>query len=203
MTPNYTKKRNGNIYRYYRCVSTLNPKEKPCSNKYFNMEKANEVVIEKLLNCATEDQLEKISQHVEQKNEVIRHQLQAIQTEINGLESLLETVKTKKETYLDSLISNQFVAKEREMINAKIDEFTIQEKQFKGSIMKQHFEYTQKEEQLYSVETLKKELVFFKINSQSLGTNKLKKWLLANVERVNISKDESVLVSFKSLDLSV
>ncbi len=203
MTPNYTKKRNGNIYRYYRCVSTLNPKEKPCSNKYFNMEKANEVVIEKLLNCATEDQLEKITQHVEQKNDVIRNQLQAIQTEINGLESLLETVKTKKETYLDSLISNQFVAKEREMINVKIDEFTIQEKQFKGSIMKQQFEYTQKEDQLSSVETLKKELVFFKINSQSLGTNELKKWLLANVERVDISKDESVLVKFKSVDLSV
>ena len=119
------------------------------------------------------------------------------------MDSLLETVKTKKETYLDSLISNQFVAKEREMINAKIDEFTIQEKQFKGSIMKQQFEYTQKEEQLSSVEMLKKELVFFKINSQSLGTKELKKWLLANVDRVDIAKDESVLVKFKSVDLSV
>jgi len=167
------------------------------------MERANEIVIKKLLNCATEVQLEKISQHVEQKNKAVHHQLQAIQTEIDGLDSLLETVKTKKEKYLDSLISNQFVAKEREMINAKIDEFTIQEKQFKGSIMKQQFEYTQKEDQLSSVETLKKELVFFKINSQSLGTNEIKKWLLANIERVNISKDETVSVIFKSVDLSV
>jgi len=68
--------------------------------------------------------------------------------------------------------------------------------------MKQQFEYTQKEEQLSSVETLKKELVFFKINSQSLGTNELKKWLLANVERVDISS-EGVSVKFKSVDLSV
>ena len=69
--------------------------------------------------------------------------------------------------------------------------------------MKQQFEYTQKEDQLSSVETLKKELVFFKINSQSLGTNELKKWLLANVERVDIAKDEGVSVTFKSVDLSV
>ncbi len=203
MTPNYTKKRNGNIYRYYRCVSTLNPKENPCSNKYFNMEKANQIVVEKILNCATQDQLNKITAYVDQKNDGVLKQLQAIQAEIEGLESLLESVNTKKEKYLDSLISNQFVAKEREMINAKIDEFTIQEKQFKGSIMKQQFEYTQKEEQLSSVETLKKELVFFKINSQSLGTNELKKWLLANVERVDIAKDEGVYVRFKSVDLSI
>ena len=45
-------------------------------------------------------------------------------------------------------------------------------------------EYTQKEDQLISVETLKKERVFFKINSQSLGTNELRKWLLDNVEPI-------------------
>ncbi|RAP37253.1 hypothetical protein DID80_04070 [Candidatus Marinamargulisbacteria bacterium SCGC AAA071-K20] len=202
MTPNYTKKRNGNIYRYYRCVSTLNPKEKTCLNKYFNMEKANETVIEKLLNCATEQQLQIITQQVELKNELINKQLLAIQSEIEGLEGVLTSIKSKKEKYLDSLISNQFVAKEREMINSKIDEFTIQEKQFKGSIMKQQFEYTEKEETLSSVETIKKELVFFKVNVKSLGTNALKKWLHVNVEKIDISKD-GVLVKFKCVDFSV
>ncbi|MDA1354431.1 MAG: recombinase family protein [bacterium] len=202
MTPNYTKKRNGNIYRYYRCVSTLNPKEKLCPNKYFNMEHANDMVMEKLLKCATEHHFQLMTEHVNQKNEFIHRQLQAIQAEIEGLEGLLEAVKSKKEKYLDSLISNQFVAKEREMINAKIDEFTIHEKQFKGSVMKQQFEYTQKEEQLTNLETLKKELVFFKINAKSLETNELKKWLSANVEKVTISV-ESVMVKFRSVDLLV
>jgi hypothetical protein len=156
----------------------------------------NDVLI--LLSLNLKRQIQNYSQY-----DVICNKLHAIQTEINGLESLLETVKTKKEKYLDSLISNQFVAKEREKINAKIDKFTILEKQFKGSIMKQPFEYTQKKDQLSSVETLKKERVFFKINSQSLRTKELKKWLLVNVERVDISKDESVLVTFKSVDLSV
>jgi site-specific DNA recombinase len=202
MTPNYTKKRNGNIYRYYRCVSTLNPKEKPCLNKYFNMETANEMVIQKLLTCATESQIQILADDVEQKNKVIHSHLCAIQAEIDGLQGLFDSVKSKKEKYLDSLISNQFVAKEREMINSKIDEFTLQEKQFKGSIMKQQFEYTQKEEQLASMESLKKELAFFKINVKDLGTNELKKWLLANVERVEL-KVESVFVKFKSMGLSV
>ncbi len=44
MTPNNTKKKNGKIYRYYRCISTLNPKDHPCINKYFNIEKANDLV---------------------------------------------------------------------------------------------------------------------------------------------------------------
>ncbi len=65
--------------------------------------------------------------------------------------------------------------------------------------MKQQFEYTQKEEQLSSIETLKKELVFFKINAQSLGTNELKKWLLANVARVGIAKDEGCLCGLNRL----
>jgi len=88
------------------------------------------------------------------------------------------------------------------MINAKIEEFTLQEKQLIGSIMKQQFEYAQKEEQLSSVEALKKELVFFKINAKSLGINELKKWLLDNIEQVQISKD-LLVVKFRSVDLLV
>ncbi|MBT5855418.1 recombinase family protein [bacterium] len=203
MTPNYTKKKNGKIYRYYRCVSTLNPKGKPCINKYFNMEKANKIVLQKVLSCATEQQLQNISNHVEKKNDEVRKELTVIQIEIEGMENMLESIKSKKETYLDSLISNQFVAKEREMINSKIDEFTLQEKQLKGSIMKLQFEYTQKEEQISSVERLKKELVFFKINSQSLETNELKKWLLDTIERIEIFKDETVVMNFKGIALLV
>ena len=203
MTPNYTKKRNGNIYRYYRCVSTLNPKETICPNKYFNMETANDAVIEKLMLCATEQQLSVMTQHVEIQNAAIHAQLRAIQAEMEGLESLLENIKSKKETYLDSLISNHFVAKEREMINAKIDDFTLQEKQVKGSILKQQFEYSQKEEGLSSMETLKRELVFFKINAKSLATNELKKWLLSNVERVTISKVGVVEVRFRAVEFFV
>ena len=95
------------------------------------------------------------------------------------------------------------MAKEREMINSKIDEFTIQEKQLKGTIMKLEFESSQKEEPYSSVETLKKELVFFKINAQSLETNELKKWLLTTLERVGIDKDETVFIRFKLVDISV
>ena len=203
MTPNYTKKRNGTIYQYYRCVSTLNPKETTCPNKYFNMEQANTLVIQKLLDCATEPKMLQMATISDTKNTIVHHHLSAIQSEIDGLEKLLRTIQSKKETYLDSLISNQFVAKEREAINAKIDEFTLQEKQIKGSLLKQQFEHTQKQDQLINVDSLKQELVFFKINANTLGTNELKNWLKANVLSVKIDRSGSVSVVFKLCGLEV
>ena len=197
MTPNYTKKRNGNVYQYYRCVSTLNPKKKTCPNKYFNMELANEAVLQKLLECATESQLAKMAATVAEKNAVIQLKLEAIQFEIEGLEALMKTIQSKKEKYLDSLISNQFVAKEREVINAKIEEFTLQEKQIKGSILKQEFEFTQAEDEIANIEPLKQALVFFKINVKSLETNELQNWLKANVSTIKISQNAAVVVAFK------
>jgi hypothetical protein len=49
--PNYTKKKTGKKYYYYRCRSTLNTDKSICRGQYLPFEAAHTGVLESLLSC--------------------------------------------------------------------------------------------------------------------------------------------------------
>lgn len=55
LSPNYTKKKSGAIYEYYRCASTFNHKAKlKCEGQYRPLNEVHELVFAELLGYATE-----------------------------------------------------------------------------------------------------------------------------------------------------
>jgi site-specific DNA recombinase len=201
MRPNYTKKKNGTVYQYYRCASSMNPaKNQNCGHKYLNMDATNHLVFQTLLGCAEEAYLSQMKSLVDGHNQKIQAQIDASETEIEGLESQLNEIKAKQEKYLDSLITHQFTTQERQLINAKLEEFSLQEKQARGTIYKQRFEVSQKTDQLISIDTLKKALIFLKVNYQTLPAKDLSKWLSQHVSRIVYVSEKKVDICFKLLD---
>ncbi|HAR63086.1 MAG TPA: hypothetical protein DF296_04770 [Candidatus Margulisbacteria bacterium] len=61
------------------------------------------------------------------------------------------------------------------MINDKIDEFSIQEKQLDSEIYKDHFDATELEDQLVSIDTFKESIIKLKINYKSMSEKELSK----------------------------
>ena len=86
--PNYTKKKNGTVYYYYRCASTMNPAKKGnCGHKYLNMDATNELVFQQLLQCANESYLVAMKAKVVTHNKMIQAQIDVSETEIEGKRS--------------------------------------------------------------------------------------------------------------------
>ena len=180
MTPNYTKKKT-KLYYYYRCISSLNPKPNQTTKKCLPMELTNEMFLDAVLSLADEAKLIEISKQVEARNHHLQDQIDAVQIEMEGFGKKLESVRKKKEKYLDSLISNQFTGLERQTISEKINEFTMIEKQLKGQIFKLEFSISEKQESLMTMEEFKNELVYLKLNYLSMGFSELTIWLNKNI----------------------
>ena len=201
MRPNYTKKKNGSVYYYYRCASTMNPAKKGnCGYKYLNMDATNDLVFQQLLECSNESYLADMRVKISKHNDIIQAQIDASETEIEGLESQLNELKAKQEKYLDSLITHQFTTQERQLINSKLEEFSLQEKQVRGTIYKRRFEVSQKTELIVSSDTLKKSLIYLKVNYQSLSNKDLEKWLNEHVSKIVYISEKEVGVYFKVLN---
>ena len=201
MRPSYTKKKNGAVYQYYRCSSSMNPaKKNNCGQKYLNMDDTNQLVFQTLLGCAEEAYLGQMKNRIEQSNRVVQSQIDAFEAEVEGLESQLIELKSKQEKYLDSLITHQFTTQERQLINAKLEEFSLDEKQLRGTIYKRRFEVSQKSDQLISGDGLKKALIFLKVNYQTLPDKELEKWLGMHISRIVYISDKEVDICFKLLD---
>lgn len=201
MRPNYTKKKNGSLYYYYRCASTMNPaKKSPCGNKYLNMEATNDTVLEHLLVCTEEHYLTDMKGRIERHNHVIQTQLAALEDEVEGLDCQLQELKSKQEKYLDSLVTHRFTTQERQLINSKLEEFSLHEKQTRGALYKKRFEISQHTEKLLSEDTLKKALIYLKVNSKMLSNKELSEWLNAHVSKIIYVSEKEVGIRFALLD---
>jgi site-specific DNA recombinase len=199
MIPNYTRKKNSQSYFYYRCISTTNASSVPnCKNKYIRMEDANNKVIEKILELAEEKELNKFEQEINKQNTKINKTIDILKLELEGLGDNLKTIKSKKEKYIDALIANNYVVNERETINSKIEEFSMEEKKTQSEIYKKEFALSGLDERLLSVYEFKKEMVFIKINYSSLDNKDLHDWINRNIEQVIYA--EEINIKFKLLN---
>jgi site-specific DNA recombinase len=200
--PHYTKKKNGSIYRYYRCATTINNKVKStlCAGQYIPVQEANEKVLETILHYASESELKKVQYKIANHNLCIEKEVKLINSEIEKLESELKVIKQKKEVYLDSLVTKDFSKQERQKINEKIDEFSLQEKQNEAAIYRYQFELGEKEEKVLTIDSFKESIIKLKVNHESMSEQDLKDWLKANIKEI-IYDEGSFDITFKSLDI--
>ena len=134
----------------------------------------------------------------DQTNQSVNREIVVMQDELSGLEAKLNMLKAKKEKYLDSLVSNNFKSSERQRINEKIEEFTLEEKQIKAASYRQQFEISTRSESLQSIDHFKAAIVAFRINYSSMGQNEIADWLKHNVKTIVCGKGEPA-IDFKLL----
>lgn len=199
LSPNYTKKKNGSIYEYYRCASTFNRKSHlKCEGQYRPLKEVHELVIDFLLSYTTEIQLEKVQNQLDYHNSRIQKDLDLMDANIAKSQVQFETIKQKKEHYLDSLVTGEFSQKERSFINDKIDEFSLSEKQLETDIYRQTFQRTELNENMVNVDPFKEAILKFKLNHTSMSENELQVWLKDNIDQI-ILNQKHIKMSVKKL----
>lgn len=201
MRPHYTKKKNGTVYRYYRCASTINNKVKttPCTGQYVPITTANTRAIDEIVSFSCETELKKIQLKMDRYNTTIEKGISKIQAEVNVLSATLEQTKQKKEQYLDSLVTKNFSKEERQKINDKIDEFSLTEKQNTAAIYKYQFELTETRDKKLTIDTFKEAIIKLKLNHTTMTETEIQDWLKINVKNIIFDKEKYEVV-FKKLD---
>ena len=201
MAPNYTKKKDGKIYLYYRCNSTFNKIGglANCVGQYISFEELHRLVKVKLLECVSEAALNDVQTRINQANQAIENQIVLISANLEALENELKLLKVKKEQYLDSLVSGQFTPSERERINQKIDDFSLEEKQKQSAIYKQQFELNATREKLIIIEPYKQAIISYRINHESMSENVFGEWMRKHVKTIWYTSG-NVEIIFKSLE---
>jgi site-specific DNA recombinase len=199
-TSNYTKKKD-KLYYFYRCKSTLTPqncKRYHCDSSYYNMQEVEKKVYEKILWCSTEESLLAVKHELDHNNRTIEKDINSLNAELKLQEGKLESTKTKKEKYLDSLITRELKKNERKMVNEKIEEFSLEEKQLKTNIYRLQFDISSKSQSIQTIDQFKEELIFFKYNYSELSTTEMHQWLKRNIETITYS-DKEVNIRFRLL----
>ena len=200
MTPSHSLNRMKNKFYYYRCRSTCNPEkgQHNCTIKNAPFALVDTRVKEILLELSQETQFKLLENRILKHNQSVEREEQSMQKEKLLLENELESVREKKDKYLDSLISSQFLSKERERINQKIGELELEEKQIKARIYKLEFNICEVLDTVIDVSLLKKRLISFKTNHESYTFDHLQEYLVSMVEKIIYHKDR-LLIYFKLL----
>ncbi len=201
LSPNYTKKKNGRLYYYYRCSSTFNQHAKGiiCTRPYLSLEPTHELVLDSLLSYADESRLAQVKQAIAGHNAAIEKEIMAMQIEKERCLSKLDLIKQKRDQYLDSLVTGGFSKDERKKINDRIDDFNLEEKQLEAASYRQEFDIQEREEEKYSAEVFKRMMVSFKVNIEGFSRKELENWVKTHLEKVVIQENNSVVIYFKAL----
>jgi site-specific DNA recombinase len=186
MTTTYGINKQKTKYYYYNCTSTKSQKKTQieCELKYISFKKAETKLIALLLSLSEQKYFITIENSVLKHNQKQDQQIQKVQAEINALETKIQTTKTKKDHYLDSLILGNFRASEREKINNRIEEMELEEKQIKALLYKQQFKLTQTQQEKINLTALKKTLIEFKADHETLSHEQTKEYLVKNIEKI-------------------
>ncbi len=192
MTPSHSLNKLKNKYYYYRCTSTTNAEKKAsnCAYKYVPFSKIEPQFIQLLLNLSEELHFKPVGLQIKNYNDQIKAELLELEAKQNAFQLKLDETKIKKEKYLDSLISQKFLAHERKLISDKIMELEQEEKQFKGHLYKANFEYTKKAETLIDETEFKKQLITFKADYDTFSHNQMREWINSIILEVTYYPDK-------------
>jgi len=203
MCPHYTKKKNGSVFRYYRCLSTINKAVSltKCSRQYLPIEKANTWILDAIVGYSADDHLQKIQVQIDQHNKTVQKEVQLQEAEAQRLEAALKTVRQKKDQYLDSLVTKDFSKDERKKVNEKIDQLSLEEKQTEAGFYRCQFEKTENTERLLNIDSFKEAIVRLKLNRDLMTETEIQGWLKENIDKVIYLK-ETLEISFKKFKMS-
>jgi site-specific DNA recombinase len=188
MAPSHSTNRYKTKYYYYRCTGSKN-KRKNCGQKHFSFEQLDSRVIQILLSLSEEQHFRPIENKLLKHNEQVMTQIAEQEKSSLYLDSALNQLKIKKDKYLDTLLSSQFLSRERELINTKINEMEVEEKQLKTAILKQQFNVTQAKEEVISISEIKKKLIGYRSGYPFSDSLHNRAELSMVIEKIELNKD--------------
>jgi len=182
-------------YYYYRCTESHQPleKRKRCKNKYLPLPKIEKLVFNIFLSLSEEQSFKLLENKILKYNQKIETEIQKTEKTIIQLEGKLELTKEKKDNYLDTLISSQFLSKERELISQKTKELEMEEKQLKLQLDKLHFKQSQEKEEIIDITIIKKSIVTFRIENEGYSETQLKGFYTHSIEKITYHPDKLVM----------
>ena len=176
MTPSHSLNHQHVKYFYYRCTSTNNSEkgQSVCTYKYVPFNILESRLFTLLLSLADGSDFKNLENRILKHNQEIEVEIQALKERSRDIEVLIINVKNKKDRYLDTLISSQFLSSERKTIQERISELEHEEKQLRGQLHKFHIEQSEKESGLIAITDFKQKLVHFKIHQNTFDNDQLK-----------------------------
>jgi site-specific DNA recombinase len=186
MVPSHSLNRHKKKYYYYRCNSTHSAeKGKPkCKYKYIPYKTLEDAFFNLLLSLTDEFHFKPIELKINQHNETIKEAKSKLQTQIQTNQMHIAETKSKKDKYLDTLISSQFLSSERELINKKIKELDNEETFINNQLINLQFELSKKKEELINSTEIKQVLVSFKANHEEFSHSQLKEFIITHIKKV-------------------
>ena len=201
LCPNYTRKKNGKMYHYYRCVSTLNgiTQNALCSRPYLPIDDVHTQVTKHLLDYSSEQGFGRVQKKMDAHNELIHKDITLYQAELERIQNNLALTRQKKALYLDSLVTRDFSSSERKKINDKIDEFSLEEKQLEAAIYRQEFDIQEKKESRLAIQPFKNVMVKFKLNHEVMNEKEMKDWFREALDSITLFGGKILEIRFKPL----
>ena len=197
MAPTFGRNRNKVKYFYYRCTGSKD-KDKSCPQAYFSFIKLEGRVTEILLSLSEEKSFSPLENKLLKNNDKINAKISEQEKALLHLESSLNEIKTKKEKYLDGLLSSKFSSKEREFINAKLLELEGEEKQIKNNMMKQELSINQTKEERINISEIKKQFIGYRSNYPFADEQTHRAHIATIIDRIQCAKD-SLQIQFSRL----
>ena len=197
LAPSHTVNRHKVKYIYYRCTGSKNLNKK-CSEPHFSMLKLEERIINIILSLSDETHFSLIENKLLKHNNLIQAKITEQENSLSHLETKLSQLKTKKEKYLDGLLSSRFLNKERDLIHAKLSEIEIEEKQIKAAILKQQLTIIQAKEELINIVSIKQQLIGYRSNYPFNDYNDHRRQLAEIINQIHCSK-ETIEIQFNLL----
>ena len=188
MSPTFGRNRNQVKYFYYRCTGSKD-KGKTCPQLYFSFIKLEFRVTEILLSLSEEKNFSPLENKLLKYNDKINAKISEQEKALFQLEFSLNQLKSKKEKYLDGLLSSQFSSKEREFINAKLLELEEEEKQIKNTMMKQELLIKQTKESQINISEIKKQFIGYRSNHPFGDNSAHRAYIATIIDRIHCSKD--------------
>ncbi len=204
MTPSHSLNRHRQKYFYYRCTSTYSAEKKTskCKVKYVPFKKIETQVTDYILTLPTEQNFNFVENKILKHNQAIQAEKEIIKQEQTNFGIKQQETKAKKEKYLDTLISSPFLSSERKIINDKITELELEEKQIQGQIYKTQFEHTQKTQDLIDLTEFKKVIIHFKSEYETFTQNELKIAISELIKTITYHPD-TLQIHFRLLPWSI
>jgi len=197
LAPSHTVNRHKVKYLYYRCTGSKNINKK-CSEPHFSLLKLEERIVEIILSLSDETHFPLIENKLLKHNDHIQAKIAEHESSVLHLDTKLSQLKTKKEKYLDSLLSSRFLNKERDLIHAKLSELEIEEKQIKSAILKQQLHVLQTKEEILNIVSIKQQLIGYR-TSYPFNDNHVHKQRLAEIIKMIHCSKHTIEIHFNLL----
>ncbi len=206
LTPSFAYNRFKTKYCYYRCGSTQHGKHRRlhinCDFKYIASDKLHSSVLNSLSLILQPDFFTQIETKVNDHNTDLEVRIHDLLNQSKLAEENLKKCKSKKNEYVDVLITHAFSTQDKKRIHDRMDELEKEEKKFKSQITTYDLEKTKLEAQLLAIDSFKTQLALTKDASIDSDAMLYKKQLHLLIDTLTVFNSK-LIFKFKTLPWEV